>query len=207
MRILLPRQRRQTLPRRAADQQLGIEAARLGRFRLRRRLPGADAARPAAGRPARRTGWAGVRHPPLQLGLPDGQRVGGRDGQSDMHSLMHMGWIPDGAGGYRGQMAVLVKPNGLFGTAYMAAIAPFRHLIVYPPLMRGIGQEWRADTPQDPSPSTWLGNRRGRAGRSRRQGTCARHVAVIIGIQRPGRAGRRSGRGTAAIRHRPRRLR
>jgi hypothetical protein len=40
-------------------------------------------------------------------------------------------------------MAVLVKPNGLFGTAYMAAIRPLRHLIVYPALMRGIGREWR----------------------------------------------------------------
>jgi hypothetical protein len=41
------------------------------------------------------------------------------------------------------QMAVLVKPNGLFGTAYMAAIRPFRHLIVYPPAMRQIEREWR----------------------------------------------------------------
>jgi hypothetical protein len=29
----------------------------------------------------------------------------------------------------------------------MALIAPFRHLIVYPPLMREIGQEWRAHPP------------------------------------------------------------
>ena len=59
-----------------------------------------------------------------------------------VHAVMHISWVPDDAGGYRGQMAALVKPKGLFGTAYMAAIAPFRHLIVYPPLMRGIGQEW-----------------------------------------------------------------
>ena len=44
----------------------------------------------------------------------------------------------------RGQMAVLVKPNGLFGTAYMAAIKPFRYLIVYPALMLMIEREWRA---------------------------------------------------------------
>jgi uncharacterized protein DUF2867 len=43
-----------------------------------------------------------------------------------VHSVMHIGWLPDGAGGYRGQMAVLVKPNGLFGRVYMAAIRPFR---------------------------------------------------------------------------------
>ncbi len=61
-----------------------------------------------------------------------------------VHGVMHIGWVPDGAGGYRGQMAVLVKPNGWLGTAYMAAITPFRHLIVYPPLMREIGRDWRA---------------------------------------------------------------
>ncbi|MGZ8647136.1 MAG: DUF2867 domain-containing protein [Solirubrobacteraceae bacterium] len=61
------------------------------------------------------------------------------------HAVMHIGWVPDGTGGYRGQMAVLVKPNGLFGTAYMAAILPFRRLIVYPALMRDIGTDWRAN--------------------------------------------------------------
>jgi hypothetical protein len=61
-----------------------------------------------------------------------------------MHGVMHIGWVRDGTGGYRGQMAVLVKPNGLFGTLYMAAIAPFRHLIVYPPAMREVAREWRA---------------------------------------------------------------
>jgi hypothetical protein len=61
-----------------------------------------------------------------------------------VHGVLHLGWVPDDAGGYRGQMAVLVKPNGLFGKAYMAAIAPFRHLLVYPPLMRGIERAWKA---------------------------------------------------------------
>jgi hypothetical protein len=60
-----------------------------------------------------------------------------------VHGVMHLGWVPDGPGGYRGQMAVLVKPNGLFGNAYMAAIKPFRHLLVYPPLMRELEREWR----------------------------------------------------------------
>ncbi|MGR4883028.1 DUF2867 domain-containing protein [Streptomyces sp. LARHCF249] len=61
-----------------------------------------------------------------------------------VHGVMHIGWVPDGSGGYRGQMAVLVKPNGFLGAAYMAAIKPFRYLGVYPALMRGIGREWRA---------------------------------------------------------------
>ena len=63
-----------------------------------------------------------------------------------MHGVMHLGWVPDGTGGYRGQMAVLVKPNGLLGNAYMAAIRPFRHLIVYPAMLREIGRTWRAVT-------------------------------------------------------------
>jgi hypothetical protein len=69
-----------------------------------------------------------------------------------VHGVMHIGWVPDETGGYRGQMAVLVKPNGRLGTAYMAAIRPFRHLIVYPPLMRGIGRAWRAHA-GDPAPA------------------------------------------------------
>jgi hypothetical protein len=61
-----------------------------------------------------------------------------------MHGVMHIGWVPDETGGYRGEMAVLVKPNGLFGIAYMAAIRPFRHLVVYPQTMRKIEREWQA---------------------------------------------------------------
>jgi hypothetical protein len=61
-----------------------------------------------------------------------------------MHGFMHIGWVPDGTGGYRGQMAVLVKPNGRLGSAYLAAIRPFRHLIVYPPMMREIERDWPA---------------------------------------------------------------
>jgi hypothetical protein len=60
-----------------------------------------------------------------------------------VHGVMHLGWVPDGSGGYRGQMAVLVKPNGVLGLAYLAAIAPFRHLVVYPLMMRGIGRAWQ----------------------------------------------------------------
>jgi hypothetical protein len=52
--------------------------------------------------------------------------------------VLHLGWVRDGAG-HHGQMAVLVKPNGLVGSAYMAAITPFRHLIVYPRMMEQIG--------------------------------------------------------------------
>jgi hypothetical protein len=61
-----------------------------------------------------------------------------------VHGVMHLGWVADGGGGHRGQMAVLVKRNGRFGAAYMAAIKPFRHLLVYPLMTREIGRRWRA---------------------------------------------------------------
>jgi hypothetical protein len=60
-----------------------------------------------------------------------------------MHGVLHLGWVPDGTGDYHGQMAVLVKPNGLFGNAYMTAIRPFRHLLVYPRLLVGFERAWR----------------------------------------------------------------
>jgi hypothetical protein len=58
--------------------------------------------------------------------------------------VLHIGRVPDEAGSFRAQLAVLVKPNGLLGNAYMAAIRPFRQLIVYPSMMRQIEREWRA---------------------------------------------------------------
>jgi hypothetical protein len=69
-----------------------------------------------------------------------------------MHGILHLGWVRDQTGGYRGQMAVLVKPNGLLGTAYMAAIRPFRHLVVYPEMMQQIERAWRAST-RDQTPA------------------------------------------------------
>jgi hypothetical protein len=69
-----------------------------------------------------------------------------------VHGVMHLGWVQDETAGYRGQMAVLVKRNGLLGTAYMAAIAPFRQLLVYPPMMREVGRAWAAGS-GDPAPT------------------------------------------------------
>ena len=60
-----------------------------------------------------------------------------------MRGVMHIGWVGDGEGGYRGQLAVYVRPNGLLGTGYLAAIRPFRHLIVYPRMLRQIGRAWQ----------------------------------------------------------------
>jgi Protein of unknown function (DUF2867) len=109
-------------------------------------------------------GGIGSRVPTLRDRLPDDLRQGerGPDHESlpfkslyllhdewaaeianrTMHGVMHLGWVPDGTGGYRGQMAVLVKPNGVKGEAYMAAIKPFRHLLVYPRMLRDIERRW-----------------------------------------------------------------
>jgi len=49
-------------------------------------------------------------------------------------------------------MAVFVKPNGLLGAGYMAAITPFRHLIVYPAMMRQLERDWQARRPAPDQP-------------------------------------------------------
>ena len=69
-----------------------------------------------------------------------------------VHGVMHIGWVADQDGGYRGQMAVYAKPNGRFGTAYMAAIRPFRHLIVYPAMLRQIERRWQRLAGSDQPP-------------------------------------------------------
>ncbi|WP_194898188.1 DUF2867 domain-containing protein [Catenulispora pinisilvae] len=60
-----------------------------------------------------------------------------------VHGVLHIGWVPDGRGGWRGHLAVLVKPNGRLGALYMAGIRPFRHLIVYPAIGRAWERRWR----------------------------------------------------------------
>lgn len=59
-----------------------------------------------------------------------------------VHDIMHLGWVRTNDGGYELRMAALVKPNGLFGRLYMAAIKPFRYLIVYPALTRQWERAW-----------------------------------------------------------------
>jgi uncharacterized protein DUF2867 len=61
-----------------------------------------------------------------------------------VHGVLHIGVIDQGEGQYRPQMGVYVKPRGWFGEVYMKLIEPFRHLIVYPALMRQIERRWDA---------------------------------------------------------------
>lgn len=59
-----------------------------------------------------------------------------------MHGVMHIGVVEEEVGSFRAQMAVLVKTNGRFGDAYMAAIRPFRLRVIYPLAMRQGRELW-----------------------------------------------------------------
>src|SRR5271156_2506702 len=64
-----------------------------------------------------------------------------------MHGVMHIGRVPEEMGAFRAQMAVYVRPNGLLGCAYMAAIRPFRPMIFYPSMLRETGRNWQTAGP------------------------------------------------------------
>jgi hypothetical protein len=83
----------------------------------------------------------GTGHPFKQLYLTD-RECALEIVNRTVHGVLHLGWVGDDAGGYRGQMAVLVKPNGRLGELYMGAIRPFRHRIVYPQILRELGRAW-----------------------------------------------------------------
>jgi hypothetical protein len=65
-----------------------------------------------------------------------------------VHGVMHLAWVDQGNGRYQGQMAVYVKPRGRLGKRYMTLIAPFRHWVVYPALLRQIERAWNTRVPQ-----------------------------------------------------------
>ncbi|MFJ5834679.1 DUF2867 domain-containing protein [Streptomyces sp. NPDC093089] len=60
-----------------------------------------------------------------------------------VHAVLHLGWVPTASGGHELRMAVLVKPTSLLGRLYMAAITPFRRLIVFPAFLRQWERAWR----------------------------------------------------------------
>jgi hypothetical protein len=63
---------------------------------------------------------------------------------SMLHAILHLGWARQPDNTYRGHLGVYVKHRGRFGRPYMAFIAPFRHYVVYPALMKRIGRNWAA---------------------------------------------------------------
>jgi Protein of unknown function (DUF2867) len=105
--------------------------------------PPADTSRPATSRSARRSSRPGFDALPFSSLYLTGNEWAAEIVNNTVHGVMHVGWVPDGAGCHRGQMAVLVKPNGLLGSLYMSMIKPFRYMIIYPALMREIAHDWR----------------------------------------------------------------
>lgn len=67
-----------------------------------------------------------------------------------VHGVIQLSWIDRGDGVHQGRMAIYVKPRGRLGRFYMKAIGPFRHLIVYPALMRQIERSWSERTLSKP---------------------------------------------------------
>jgi Protein of unknown function (DUF2867) len=73
-----------------------------------------------------------------------GDEWAGEIANETVHAVLHLSWVSDvTAGVHRGQMAVLVKPNGWRGRIYMAAIRPIRHRVVYPAMLQRLALEWR----------------------------------------------------------------
>jgi hypothetical protein len=63
-----------------------------------------------------------------------------------VHALMHLGWVEQEPGRFFPEMAVYVKHRGALGRIYMALIAPFRHALVYPSLMKSAARRWGRGT-------------------------------------------------------------
>jgi hypothetical protein len=63
-----------------------------------------------------------------------------------VHGALHLAWVRQKNGRYRAQLGVYVKARGLLGEIYLKVIGPFRHVVVYPSLMRSIGRAWEART-------------------------------------------------------------
>ncbi len=74
----------------------------------------------------------------------DDREYAGEISNSTVHAVMHLGRVEIAPDQWRAQMGVYVKTRGRFGRLYMGAIAPFRHWIVYPALMRRVGRMWRS---------------------------------------------------------------
>lgn len=61
-----------------------------------------------------------------------------------VHAGVHYSKVSQGNDRYKAYMTVYVKPKGLFGRLYMKLIMPFRLFIVYPVMLKVIGQLWQS---------------------------------------------------------------
>ncbi len=59
-----------------------------------------------------------------------------------VHGLMHYGLVKQGKTQLLLRLSVYVKTRGKLGRFYMKLITPFRHLIVYPTLIKNSGKNW-----------------------------------------------------------------
>ena len=59
-----------------------------------------------------------------------------------VHGVLHLSSVEQSPERYRAQLRVYVKARGLLGELYLKAINPFRHVIVYPSIVRSFGKAW-----------------------------------------------------------------
>jgi hypothetical protein len=59
-----------------------------------------------------------------------------------LHAILHVSWVELEADRVRPELGVYVKHRGWFGPVYMALIAPFRHFVIYPALLRRVASSW-----------------------------------------------------------------
>lgn len=112
----------------------------------RRPIPGRAETTLASGLPPRLRGTAPRVAFAVEYGLTPLYRTAdewaAEVSNATVHGVIQLAWIDQGAGRYRGRLAVYVKPRGALGRAYLEVIRPFRHLIVYPAILRQIGRAW-----------------------------------------------------------------
>lgn len=61
-----------------------------------------------------------------------------------VHGVLQVAWVAQGEDRYRPHLGIYVKTRGRLGKMYLLLIDPFRHLIVYPALMRQVKRAWDA---------------------------------------------------------------
>jgi hypothetical protein len=59
-----------------------------------------------------------------------------------VHGVIQFRWVRGNGGRHQAHMAVYAKPRGALGRAYLLLIQPFRHLVVYPAILRQVERLW-----------------------------------------------------------------
>ena len=59
-----------------------------------------------------------------------------------VHGVIQFRWVEQERDRYQAHMAVYVKTRGALSRAYLLLIQPFRHVIVYPALLRQVQRNW-----------------------------------------------------------------